>query len=356
MPDFDRNSPYDDLPRLPPRADIESVDIMRACIKASRSLAELQGLVSTIPDKRILLELLPLQESESSSAIENIVSSKKRLFMAVSGDPEKADRSTREILGYNKALLTSSGRIPDLETIRNICSSIKGEAMDYRNPGDEQVGLFSAGSRVAVYTPPSGASVNGLMKNLMEYIFTDDDVDPLIKMAVIHYQFEAIHPFFDGNGRTGRILNIIYLQYSKLITDPLLFISDYIIENKARYYELLGNVTKEGDWESWILFMLEAVDIVSRRTVSRIGRITSLIKDCKTGAKSLGVPEACIDAVFSNPYCTIGNMMDSLGCSRPSASKYLKALESVDMLRSVRTGKGLVYVNNPLIEEFSRAE
>ena len=356
MPNSDRNSPYDDLPRLPPQADIETIDIMRACIRASRSLAELQGLVSTMPDKRILLELLPLQESESSSAIENIVSSKKRLFMAISGDPEKADRSTREILGYNRALLSASGRIPDMDVIKSICSSIKGEEMDYRSSDEEQVGLFGSGSKAPVYTPPSGSLVNGLMRNLMEYIFTDDDVDPMIKMAVIHYQFEAIHPFFDGNGRTGRILNIIYLQYSKLITDPLLFISDYIIANKTRYYELLGNVTKEGDWESWILFMLDAVDTVSRRTISRIARITSMVKDGKARARSLCIPEACIDAVFSNPYCTITNMMESLGCSRPSASKYLKILESAGMLRSVRTEKGLVYVNNPLIEEFSGDE
>ena len=356
MPDFDHDSPYGDLPGLPPAADIESVDIMRACIKASRSLAELQGLMSTIPDKRILLELLPLQESESSSAIENIVSSKDRLFMAASGAPEKADRPTREILGYNRALQSASGRIPDMDAIKDICSSIKGEEMEYRDSDDDRVGLFGAGSRAPVYTPPSGTSVNGLMRNLMEYIFTDDDVDPLIKMAVIHYQFEAIHPFFDGNGRTGRILNIVYLQYSKLISDPLLFLSEYIIENKNRYYELLGNVTTDGDWEPWIIFMLDAVDAVSRRTISRVRRIASMIKGCKVSARSLNIPEACIDAVFSNPYCTTSNMMDSLDCSRPTAIKYLKALESAGLVHSARTGKGRIYINDRLIGEFSKTE
>ena len=350
---FEAGAPFDDLPRLPPIQDLESVEVMRACVKASRSLAELQGLIETVPEKRILLELLPLQESESSSAIENIVSSKQRIFMAVSDDTE-TDRFTKEIVSYNKALSTVSGELPDLKTTRRICSIILDDEIEFRGAGDDPVELYMPGSKKPVYTPPSSDRVSAFMDNLIEYIFTDDEVDPLIKMAVIHYQFEAIHPFYDGNGRTGRILNILYLQYSGLLRDPMLFLSGYIIRNKRRYYDLLSEVSLTGKWEQWILFMLDAVDTTSKETISLIRGITGLMGRCMERAKALKIPEACIDVTFANPFCTIGRMRDSLGCSKPSAMKYLRMMEEDGMLTSTVSGKIKIFENRGLMDLFAK--
>ena len=350
---FDAGSPFDDLPCLPPLQDLESTEVMRACIRASRSLAELQGLIETVPEKRVLLELLPLQESESSSAIENIVSSKQRIFMAVS-DSTGTDRLTKEIVGYNKALSSISGELPDLNTIRKICSIILDDEMEFRGTGDDPVGLYMPGSKKPVYTPPSSDKVAMFMNNLLEYIFTDDETDPLIKMAVIHYQFEAIHPFYDGNGRTGRILNILYLQYSGLLRDPVLFLSGYIIRHKRRYYDLLSEVSLKGEWGQWILFMLEAVESTSKEAMSLIREITGLMDRCKERAKTLKIPETCIDVIFANPFCTIEKLKNSLGCSKPSAIKYLRAMEEDGMLAGTTSNKVKIFENRGLLDLFPR--
>ena len=351
---FDKDAPFDELPLLPPGCDLESPEIMRACIKASRSLSELQGLMETIPDKRILLELLPMQESESSSAIENIISSKKRLFLASSGKIDSNDRFEREILGYNRALVSTSKEIPDLKTIKKICSIIRDEDVDFRQPGDEPVALFAVGSNNVIYTPPSGEAVQKLMRNLQEYIFTDDEIDPLIKMAVIHYQFEAIHPFFDGNGRTGRLLNVVYLQYAKLLRYPILFLSGYIIDNKKCYYDLLRSVTTDEDWTQWILFMLDAVDKTSNDTIHQIRQIVDLIKEYKNECYNNSIPEKCIDVVFGNPFCTISTLQEQLGCSRPSANKYLRSLESMGLLQSSKNKNMVIYENVKLTQVFTK--
>ncbi len=351
---FDRNTPYDDLPPLPPHADLETPEVLKACIRASRSLAELKGLMGSIPDQRILLELLPLRESEASSAIENIRSSKERLFLATSGEEEETDRFTREILGYNKALVKAKGGIPDLETIRGICSTLLDGEARFRSGDDDEVYLVAPGMAGSVYTPPGGSRVAEKLRNLQEYIFTDGETDPLVKMAVIHYQFEAIHPFFDGNGRTGRILNVLFLQYDGLLDDPLLFLSDYIIRNKTRYYELLAGVTEEREWIPWILFILDAVDVTSRETIALIHRIASSISGCRRRCSDLGIPEKCAEIVASNPFCTIGRMADGLGCSRPTASKYMHALAETGILEESRSGKYTVFRNVGLLELFLR--
>lgn len=191
------------------------------------------------------------------------------------------------------------------------------------------------------------------LKNLQEYIFTDDETDPLVKMAVIHYQFEAIHPFFDGNGRTGRILNVLYLQYDKLLDDPLLFLSDYIIRNKTRYYQLLSGVTEDKDWESWILFILDAVDVTSRETIALIHKIVKLISKYRKECSAVGIPEKCADIIASNPFCTIGKMADEAGCSRPTASRYMHALAEKGILEESRSGRHVVFMNVGLLKLFS---
>lgn len=353
MPCFDRGRPFDDLPPLPPDRDLETTEILRACIKASRALAELKGLMGTVPDQRILLDLLPMRESESSSAMENIVSSKERLFMAASGDANSPDRFTKDILRCNSALSESNHEVPDLDTVRGICSRICDEDVRFRSSDEDEVFLLSTGSRRPSYTPPSGSAVGAKLRNLMEYVFTDDETDPLIKMAVIHYQFEAIHPFFDGNGRTGRILNVIYLQYSRLLNEPVLSLSDYLIRNKTRYYELLDAVSSRGEWEPWILFMLEAVEVTSKETVALVHGISRMMGKGRALCRERGIPVECVDVVFANPFCTVRRMAAAIGCSRPSATKYLRGMAEAGILEMRRSGRGNLYGNRPLLELFS---
>ena len=351
MPSFDSEAPFDELPPLPPREDIETESVLKACIGASRALGELRGLVETVPEQKILLELLPLQESRSSSEIENILSSRNRLFVAAAGGDE-SDRFTREILRYNQALMRYNHTIPDHTALCGICSIICDQPMDYRRTDDDEVFLVSYANRGTSYTPPSGSNVGRLMNNLMEYIFTDDETDPLIKMAVMHYQFEAIHPFFDGNGRTGRILNILYLQYNKLLNEPILFLSQYIIDRKSEYYRLLRGVTSESAWEPWIIFMLEGVRETSLSTIRTIRGIRKLMTETSPKCERLNIPLSAMESIFSNPFCTISRMQADVGCSRATAAKYLKAMENEGILSSERNGRTVVYRNDGLLGLF----
>ncbi|MBQ7405713.1 MAG: Fic family protein [Candidatus Methanomethylophilaceae archaeon] len=346
---FNPQIPFDDLPKLPPHLDIETSEVMRSCVAASRALGELKGLLESIPDQRVLLELLPLQESRSSSELENIISSRDRLFMA-SSTIDDSDIYTREILRYNSAMVKYNRKIPDTKTIRNVCSEVCGMDVRYRSTPEDEVYLKRMGS--VEYTPPSGDLVPQLMSNLMEYIFTDDEVDPLIKMAVIHYQFEAIHPFFDGNGRTGRILNVMYLQYNHLLNEPVLFLSGFIIDNRKRYYELLRRVSSDSDWEPWILFMLEAVRKTSHDTIRLIRNILKKMDDAKNVCSGLKIPLEVVDFIFATPFSTPSQIQSALSLSRPTAMKYLNQLESVNILSSRKTGRKHLFVNDGLLSLF----
>lgn len=345
------DGPYNNLPLIPPSENIESERILKSCISAARALGELKGLVATVPEQKILLELLPLQESRSSSEIENIVSSRDRLFVALdNGKPN--DNFTREVLRYNLTLTRHSHSIPDQNTIAAICSDLCGEPMRYRDSPEDEVFLVQYWGRDIAYIPPSGDNVSRLMKNLIEYIFTDDEIDPLIKMAVIHYQFEAIHPFFDGNGRTGRILNIMYLQYCKLLDEPILFLSQHIINNKSEYYRLLDKVTSNREWEPWIIFMLDAVRKTSEDTVRLVRKIRTLLTDARKIGLASGVPQTVIDSIFSNPFCTISRLQSDIDCSRPTATKYLRTLESAGLLSSIKESGKIIFCNLRLLDLF----
>ena len=347
---FDPSVPYNDLPNLPVRKDVETTDVLKLCIMASRALGELKGLLESIPDQIIILELLPLQESRSSSEVENIVSSRDRLFMASSVSDVGSDIYTREILRYNRTLMSHSNAIMDEDTIRGICSEICGADVDYRNNPDDIVCLRNMHS--VVYTPPSGENVHRLMRNLIEFIYSDDGLDPLVKMAIMHYQFEAIHPFFDGNGRTGRILNIIYLQYNQLIREPVLFLSRYIIDNRKRYYQLIRNVSGFGDWAPWIEFMLEGVYRTSLDTIRLIKSIVKEMDSTKAICLEHGVPSEVSEFVFANPFSTVSMMVDRLSLSRPTATKYVRIMESIGVLESIKEGRCSVYRNQGLLSLF----
>ena len=292
---FNPQQPYDDLPSLPPRADVETKAVLKQCVAASRALAELKGAGGLIPDQAILINAIPLQEAKLSSEIENIVTTQDDLFRAAVEESVDADPSTKEVLRYRTALRNGyealSSQPFSIELVRETCRILRGHTVDFGSPSDH-VRISDTRSRSVIYTPPSGGpELVEKLRNLESYLLAADGPDPLIRMAVSHYQFEAIHPFTDGNGRTGRILNILYLVHMGLLQIPVLYISRFIIQNKPDYYRLLREVTECDDWEPWLLYMLRGVEETALWTTGRIQAIRELfdltMDRCRTEAPKI---------------------------------------------------------------------
>ena len=257
---WNAETPYNDLPILPPDLErIETRSVLKACISARAAIAELKTAGELIPDQGLLINILPMLEAKDSSRIENIVTTSDQLFQ-YADRADGADPATKEALRYRTALYDGYTHLEDYPLCTNtavaICTKLRAVQTDIRKtPGT----VLRDQNNNVVYTPPVGEdSIRELLANWERFIHGDDDLDPLVKMAIAHYQFECIHPFPDGNGRTGRILNILYLIQSELLSLPILYLSRFILERRDDYYTLLRRVTEEGDWESWILFMLEA--------------------------------------------------------------------------------------------------
>ncbi len=348
---FAAERPYLDLPALPPAVSIETRRILKACIEARAALAELKVAGDLIPNQTVLINSIPLLEAQASSEIENIVTTTDRLFQFAADHRTSADPATKEALRYRTALfhgVESLKRRPlSTKTAVEVCSTIKAVEMDIRaTPGTAL--LNEAAGRI-VYTPPEGeALLRKLLANWELYIHDEEDVDPLIRMAVSHYQFEAIHPFTDGNGRTGRILNLLLLVEQGLLTAPILYLSRHIIANKKDYYDLLLNVTKKGAWEPWIVFMLNAVAATSKSTTEKIGSIRKLIDDTalRIKTKAPGVySRELAELIFTQPYCRIGNLVDAGLAKRQTASVHLKALVDVGVLEERKAGREKLFVN-----------
>jgi Fic family protein len=263
MADFDPKIPFNDLPKLPPPIEmIETTEILKSCIKARVALAELKQAAELIPNSAVLVNALPLLEARASSEIENIVTTTDKLFEFADIAEDKADAATKEALRYRTALYEGSKMVKrgmmTTDMAIHICSTIKGIELDLR--AESGTTLKSRMSGEVIYTPPVGQKLlQEMLDNLADFMHNDIEIDPLVRMAVQHYQFEAIHPFSDGNGRTGRILNILFLVKHGLLNSPILYLSRFIIQHKADYYRLLKKVTHEQDWSAWILFILKGV-------------------------------------------------------------------------------------------------
>jgi Fic family protein len=261
-PRWSPSDPYNHLPLLPPTGELETKRTLKQCIASRAALAELKQAAELIPNQSVLINTLPLLEAKDSSEIENIVTTTDKLFQFLSADAG-ADPATKEALRYRIALMEGfrqlDARPLSTRTAETICSRIRGTTMTVRKvPGTI---LVNEATAEAIYTPPLGESrLRDLLANWERFLHDELDLDPLIKMAVAHYQFEAIHPFTDGNGRTGRVLNSLYLIHEKLLTLPILYLSRYIIANKTDYYRLLLAVTRDHAWEDWLLYFLRAVE------------------------------------------------------------------------------------------------
>ena len=274
------DKPFNDLPSLPPKQDLESKDILKQCVKSHSSLARLDQACKLIPNQTILVNTLLLLEAKDSSEIENIVTTTDDLFRYVQAE-NQADPATKEAIRYRAALLTALNEISrrplNINTANIICSQLKDVEMDIRRvPG---TALANQRTREIIYTPPEGEQLlRQLFSNWEIYLHDEQGIDPLVQLAVLHYQFEAIHPYTDGNGRTGRVLNILFLIEKQLLSSPVLYLSRYIISNKDKYYDLLLEVTRKQEWTQWVLFMLKAVEETAEWTREKILAITELME------------------------------------------------------------------------------
>lgn len=327
--------PYNNLPLLPPQEFIETQIVLKAAIKANRNLAELKGMGETIPNQSILINAVILQEAKASSEIENVVTTNDKLYEAFSASSNKFDPQTKEVLHYRDALWEGFNAIEKYPLTTNLyvklMQTIRQKEAGIRNtPG---TAIANPVTRKIIYRPPEGEDqIRKLLANLEQYIHARDmNVDPLVQMAVMHYQFEAIHPFDDGNGRTGRILNILFLVMKDLLNLPILYLSEYIIKNKADYYRLLREVTEKQAWEPWVLFMLRAVSSTAGRSMQKIKDIRNLLNETLEKAKK-ELPgrvysKELIELLFEQPYCKIKFLVDRGIAKRHTAADYLKELE-----------------------------
>ena len=347
--------PYNALPSLPPKVDLETKAVLKQCITARAALAELKQAAQLIPNQAMLINTLPLLEARASSEIENIVTTADELFRFAGSEHGATDPATREALRYRAALYAGyqSLRERPLSTVTavEICQTIKDRQIDIRRvPG---TALANQRSGEVIYTPPEGADLlRSQLANWEQFLHNETALDPLVRMAVGHYQFEAIHPFADGNGRTGRILNILFLVQAGLLAVPILYLSREIIRQKAEYYGLLLQVTRDQAWEPWLLYMLEAVEETSRWTLAKIVAIRALAKHTAEFVRRT-LPKIysreLVDLIFAQPYCRIANL-DAAGIAkRQTASKYLLELVGAGVLTEQAAGKEKLFVHPKLM-------
>jgi Fic family protein len=356
MASFDPARAYNDLPLLPPKAQLETRAVLKVCIEARAAVAELKQAAGLLPNQDVLINTIPLLEARASSEIENIVTTTDRLFQFAPPDREAlADPATKEALRYRTALRGGAESLKKkplvTATAVDVCRTLLGVNLDVRRvPG---TALVNEGTRAVVYTPPEGeALLRDLLANWERFLHDTEDVDPLIRMAVAHYQFEAIHPFTDGNGRTGRILNLLFLLEQKLLDLPILYLSRAIIRQKEDYYRLLLAVTTRAAWEDWILYMLRAVDETAGWTTERIRAVRQLMQQTAEYVRAeaySAYSRELVDLIFVQPYCRITNVVEAGIAQRQTAAAYLKRLRDVGVLGEVKVGREKLFINSRLM-------
>ena len=341
--------PFNELLLLPPPSDLESKAILKQCILARAALAELKQAAERIPNPGMLINTMPLLEAQASSEIENIVTTTDRLFQ-YREESDTADPATKEALRYSNSLLKGyqelSRRPLCTQTAEQVCTIIKGVDMKVRRiPGT----ALARDSGEIVYTPPVGEDLlRNLLANWERFLHEERDLDPLIRMAVGHYQFEAIHPFTDGNGRTGRVLNSLFLIQENLLTLPILYLSRYILQHRADYYRLLLNVTREQAWEEWVLYILKGVEETATWTTAKIAAIRELsaqtINYVRTKSPTIYSQEL-VNLIFERPYCRIQNVVEAKIAERRAASRYLKQLAEIGVLEEMTLGREKLFLH-----------
>jgi Fic family protein len=360
---FDRTSPFNQLPYLPPPDEkIYDKEVLLLLAKAHRSLGKLDGISRKLPNPLMLVNTISLQEAKSSSEIENIFTTDDELYKAISTTDSPISPAAKEVLRYRESLWTGVDHVSkynhiDIDTIVQIYQIIKQTRTGIRSE-HSNVRIVKGGKSITsgevVYTPPKGDEIlKELLNNLLEFLSDDDKykLDPLLKMAIGHYQFEAIHPFPDGNGRTGRILNTLIMMNKGLLIHPILYMSKFIINNKDSYYHYLNGVSSRGDWKRWLLYMLAAVDETANFTVMKIEEITQQFEATRAHIEKHfpTLDFAVVEAIFTQPYIKAIHLISDKIKSRNTARKYLDQLCNIQVLELKHIGNENVYINNDLV-------
>jgi Fic family protein len=346
------------LEKLPPgKEKVETLSILRQLSDSANALGELKGIAKTIPNQAMLINAVVLQEAKDSSEIENIITTQDELYKALT-TAGKQPVQVKEVINYRKAIfagfeiIRKQGflRVADIETIQKTIvennagiRSLAGTVLKNDRTGE------------VVYTPPQEKSeILNLLTNFLEYYNTNKmDLHPLINLAVLHYQFESIHPFYDGNGRTGRILNILFLILNNLLDIPILYLSSYINKSKSDYYRLLNKVNDTNEWEEYILFILKGIEETSLKTIEKINNIKELLEETVKIAKEKTpkiYKKELIELLFEQPYSKIDFVVRKLNVERKAASRYLKKLNEAGILKSEKMGREIIYINEKLVE------
>ena len=355
------------IPSLPLPYDLETKEVLKQLNRANRKLAELKGVAQTIPNERILISSLTLQEAKDSSEVENIVTTQDDLYRAgLDPSHQFINAATKEVLFYREAInegfrMVRNKCILTLNDIKHVQEILEQNTAGFRTTPGTQLKRENDGA--VIYTPPQdGMAIVRYMSNLEQFINDDhlSQLDPLIKMAIIHHQFESIHPFYDGNGRTGRIINILYLVITGLLDLPILYLSRYITHNKGEYYRLIQairdkNTDNAAEWEAWILFMLKGVEVTAEDTISLVKNIGRLMAEYKNvirpdfGSK---YNHELLNGLFYHPYTKIDHVVANMQVSRQTASKYLDRIVALGLLKKEKMGKENYYINTRLMNLF----
>jgi Fic family protein len=346
---------------LPLDWDVETKRVLKSLPSAHAALAELKGIASTMPNQSILINTLGLQEAKDSSAIENIITTHDDLYKSELNLDSFKSLNAKEVQNYIAATKTGFDLISKTGLLTNrivlkIQEVLEGNKAGFRKLPGTAIKNTSTGE--IIYTPPQDPEeIKDLMTNLEKFINDKEssDIDPLVKMAIIHYQFESIHPFYDGNGRTGRIINILYLIQEKLQDLPILYLSSYIIKNKSDYYRLLQEVRTKNNWEEWLLFMIKAVDQTSRETIDLIIKIRELMMNYKHTLRDnyKFYSQDLLNNLFKHPYTKIEFIQQDLNVSRITAANYLNQLANDKLLTKKKMGTANYYINDPLFKLLS---
>lgn len=363
MTKFNKDLPYNNLPDLPPKNNLETTAIFKATIKANTLLAELKGYCQTLPSPQLLLNTIVLQESKESNAIENIVTTQDELYKATLMGNAIKNQAAKEVLQYRESIYWGIAELQKNNFITTnllvgLMQRLRGSSEGIRKTTGTKLG--NTANNQIIYTPPEGENIIRDKLSKLEIFINDptySELDPLIKMALIHYQFEAIHPFSDGNGRTGRILNVLYLIQQELLKFPVLYLSRYIIQNKSDYYRLLKSITEENNWEEWVLFVVNGVSETSKMTLDKINAILELKTITEASAKEIlksGYSKELVDLLFIHPYIKIKVLEDCGIAKRQTASEYLQKLATAGVLVPMKIGKETYYTNKKLINILSK--
>lgn len=354
---FQPDKPYNDLLLLPPDRTVwETMAVYKQLTMARAALAELKGRAPIIPNPIMLINTLVLQEAKDSSSIENIFTTSDKLYRAFSASTVEPDPQTKEVVRYRQALWEAWQKVKtvgfSMELIEDIYRTIKEKEDGIRDS------VVFVGNRVrVVYTPPCCKKViTAKLNNWLKFAKADDGIDPLIKLAILHYQFEAIHPFTDGNGRTGRVLNVLYISLMNLLDQPILYLSKYINDNRSDYYRLLLQVTEKNNFEEWVLFILKGITETAGFTLYKVNAINELlhktIEKVKNQLPTIYSYEL-IEMLFHQPYCKIAFLVDAGIASRNTAGKYLSELEKIGILAVEKSGNESLYLNKELFKLLS---